>query len=212
MTIAFNQLFKADVPYYPLYVLSGLVMWNFFSQATTAAMVNLVWGGGLMSRIYFPRTSFAVSAMITGMVNLLLSFVPLLLIFVFLGAPLRWPILLFPLPLLIAAAFALGFGLLLSTLAVYFPDVAEMYQIALTAWMYITPIIYPEKILPEQYRWLVTRLNPMYHIVRLFRAIVYEGRVPLWVEVWPALLLSIVILVVGWWVFAKKSDQFAYRV
>ena len=108
MTIVFSQLFIMDIPYYPIYILSGLVMWNFFSQTTTAAMVNLVWGGGLLSRIYFPRTSFAVSAIITGLVNLLLSFVPLLAIFLIIGAPIYWSIFLFPLPLMIAPPLPLG--------------------------------------------------------------------------------------------------------
>ena len=62
--------------------------------------------------------------------------------------------------MLLLLAFALGVGLLLSTLAVYFPDVAEMYQIVLLAWMYLTPIIYPETIVPEAYRWWMFNLNP----------------------------------------------------
>jgi ABC-2 type transport system permease protein len=103
-------------------------------------------------------------------------------------------------------------GLLLSTLAVYFPDVAEMYQILLTGWMYLTPIFYPESILPKNYAWLLTRLNPVYHLIRMFRACLYEGRMPYYNEVWPAVIFSLVILVLGWTIFAKKSDEFSYRI
>ncbi len=78
LTIAFSQIFRFNTEYsYAAYVLSGLIAWNFFSQTTTASMVNLVWGGGLLHRIYIPRTSFALAAIATGMVNLTLSIVPL---------------------------------------------------------------------------------------------------------------------------------------
>ena len=83
-----------------------------------------------------------------------------------------------PISVLILAGFALGVGLLLSTLAVYFPDIAEMYQIVLTAWMFLTPVMYPETILPAAYRSIITMLNPMYHMVKLFRIPLYYGRLP----------------------------------
>lgn len=211
LTLAFSQLFK-DVPGYPAYILSGLVVWQFFSQTTTAAMVNLVWGGSLLHRIYLPRTSFALAAILTGLTNLLLAFIPLTILILAIGLPLRISIAFVPIPILLLAAFSLGMGLLLSTFAVYFPDVAEMYQIGLTAWMYLTPIFYPERVLPEKISWFITRLNPVYHLVRIFRACIYEGRFPHWNEVWPAMIFSTVVLVIGWIVFSRKSDEFSYRI
>ena len=74
---------------YPAYVLSGLVAWNFFAQATSASMNQMVWGGSLLQRIYLPRTSFVVSAILTGLVNLTISLVPLLIIMLIVGLPLR---------------------------------------------------------------------------------------------------------------------------
>jgi ABC-2 type transport system permease protein len=116
-----------------------------------------------------------------------------------------------PIPLLLLACFSLGVGLLISTIAVYFPDVAEMYQIVLSAWFYLTPIIYPVEALPQAYRWITT-INPMYHLVNLYRLPVYYGRLPAWSELLPPLVFSILILVLGWWVFSKKSDEFGYRI
>lgn len=211
LTVVFSQMF-GKIQGYPAYVLSGLMVWTFFSQTTTAAMVNLVWGGGLLNRIYLPRTSFAIAAMGTGMVNLLITAVPLLLVMAITGVPLRPSILFVPVPLLLVSCFALGVGLLLSTIAVYFPDVSEMYQIGLVAWMYLTPIIYPESALPQKYAYLITHLNPMYYMVRLFRIIFYQGRMPSAVEFWPAVLIALVALVIGWYVFTRKADEFAYRI
>jgi ABC-2 type transport system permease protein len=212
-TIAFSQFFRAgDLPSYPAYVLSGLLAWNFFSQSTTASMVNLVWGGGLLHRIYIPRTSFAVSAMGTGLVNISLSMVPLLGVMLITGLNIHWSILFTPISVLVLAGFALGLGLLISTLAVYFPDIAEMYQIVLMAWMFLTPVMYPVTILPQQYRIFLTTLNPMYHMVTLFRIPIYFGRLPTLTEFLIPLGISLFFLILGWLVFTNKSDEFAYRV
>jgi len=211
LTIAFSQIFGGTRAY-PAYVLSGLIAWNFFSQTTTAGINQMVWGGGLLSRIYIPRTVFVLSSIGTGIVNLLLSMVPLILVLVITGTPIRVTILFLPVSIISLAAFSLGIALLISTWAIYYYDVAEMYQIALTAWMYLTPIIYPERIIPEPLRvWLFT-LNPMYHMVSLFRAPLYEGALPTLEATLAGLGIGIIVLAIGWIFFSKRSDEFAYRV
>lgn len=209
MSIVFSRLFST-IQSYPAYVLSGLIAWTFFSQSTNAAMSGIVWGGGLMQRIYVPRTSFAISAVLTALVNLSLSVIPLLLVMLVMKVPISLSILFLPVSMLILAVFSLGIGLILSTMAVYFPDVAEMYQIVLIAWMYLTPIIYPEQIIPERflslYHW-----NPMYQLIRLFRLPIYDGRLPTLEELLPALVISLAVLIIGWFYFTSKSDEFAYR-
>ncbi len=212
LTLAFSQILRFDIPGYAAFVLSGLMAWNFFSQTTTASMVNLVWGGSLLRRIYIPRSSFALAAMGTGLINLCLYMVPMLLVMLIVGRPIQLAILFLPVPALLLVAFSLGIGLLISTWAIYFPDVAEMYQIGLAAWMYLCPVIYNENMLPEELRFWLLRLNPMYSIVRLFRMPIYDGRLPTWEEFWPTLLISLSVFVIGWLVFSAKSDEFAYRV
>jgi ABC-2 type transport system permease protein len=147
ITLVFSNMFQS-VKGYPAYVLSGLITWTFFAQTTSAIISQIVWGGALMRQIYMPRTSFAVSAIGTGLVNLILSFIPLILIILLTGLPIRWSFLFLPVSILLLLAFSLGVGLIISTVAIHFPDVAEMYHIVLTAWMYLTPIIYPEKNYP----------------------------------------------------------------
>lgn len=210
MTLVFSSLFQT-VKGYPVYLLSGLIAWTFFSQATTAAIHQIVWGGTLLHRIYLPRTSFAVSAIGTGVINLAFSLVPLIVIMLIIGRPIRGSIIFLPIAMLLLAAFALGVGLILSTLAIYFPDVTEMYQIILVAWMYLTPIIYPEEILPEAYRFWVTNLNPMYHLIKIFRMPLYEGIFPGWIELAIAGGIATITLVIGWLFFAKKADEFTYQ-
>lgn len=210
MTIVFSNLFQA-VEGYPAYILSGLVAWTFFAQTTTATIHQVVWGGTLFRRIYLPHTSFAVSAISTGVVNLALSLVPLVAIMLVTGRLLHWSVLFIPVAVILLAAFALGVGLILSALGVYFPDVAEMYQIILVAWMYLTPVIYPEEILPAAYRSWITNLNPMYHMIHIFRKPLYDGTLPAWNELAVAGTIALVTLIIGWLYFSSKADEFAYQ-
>jgi ABC-type polysaccharide/polyol phosphate export permease len=210
LAIVFSSVFGGTRGYAP-YVLSGLIAWTFFAQTTHASMVGMIWGSSLIKRIYVPRTVFAVSAIGTGLVNICLSLVPLFLIEIFFGIMPGLSLILLPIPVLFLAMFALGIGLLLSTVAIYFADVIEMYQIVLTAWFYLSPVIYPVEMLPPEVRWLL-QLNPMYYFITLFRALVYEGRIPSASEFLITGGIACVTLLAGWIVFSKKSDEFAYRV
>ena len=166
LSIVFYQAFGGGQKAYAAYILSGLISWNFFAQTTNAATVNLVWGGSLLRRIYVPRTVFALAATATGLLNLVLSLIPLILVMLLTGVPIRPSILLLPIPILFLTMFSLGIGLLISSIAIFFADVAEMYGIVLTAWFYLTPIIYPVSIIPERFLPIYL-LNPMLYMIIL---------------------------------------------
>jgi len=210
LTVVFSRLFH-QIPGYPAYILSGLIAWNFFSQTTSSAMRQMVWGGVLVNRIYMPRTAFVVSAIGTGLVNVLLGLVSLLIIVLLVGLPLRWTLLFVPVAILLLATFALGISLLLSAWAIYFPDIAEMYQLTLIAWMYLTPVIYPQEIIPETYRFWLFHLNPMYYMIEFFRRPIYQGTLPSWPLLVVGAGIALLTLLIGWLVFSWKSDEFAYR-
>jgi ABC-2 type transport system permease protein len=210
LSIVFSQIFKMGIENYPAFVLSGLIAWTFFSQTSSAAINVLVWGGDLLQRIYIPRSAFAISSIGTGLINLLLSLIPLLLVMIVIGTPLHITILLAPLAMILLGLFSLGIGLLISTIGIYFYDIVEMYAILLMAWMYLTPIIYTLDLLPAPLqKWL--QLNPLVHLVGLFRSLVFYGQIPS-LEYW---LISIGVAVgtflIGWLIFTNKADEFAYR-
>ena len=212
LTIVFSQVFARGIPSYPAFVLSGLMVWNFFSQTTNAATLHLVWGGSLMKRIYIPKTIFALSATGTGLVNLVLSLVPLLLVMVATKVPVRWTIIFLPIPILFLIMFTLGVGMFVSAIAIYFTDVAEMYKIVLTAWMYLSPVIYSPNILPEVYRVWIVRLNPMYHLIMFFRMPLYDGVIPSMHTILLNGAIAGVTFLIGWILFTMRSHEFAYRV
>ena len=211
LTFVFSNFFKSTVPHYPVYILSGLLVWSFFSQGTNAAISGLVWGGSLLKRIYIPSTVFGVSAIGTALVNLVLSLFPLVIVMLIDSAPFYLSLLFLPVAILLLTAFTLGFGLFISSLAVFFPDVAEMYQVLLTAWMYLTPIIYPESLISAKWMPFYT-INPMYWMVKMFRLPIFEGRMPTWQEFIPALAWSAGMLLLGWIYFTSKTEEYAYRV
>jgi ABC-type polysaccharide/polyol phosphate export permease len=211
LTLVFSNLFHR-VEGYSAYLLSGLISWTFFAQTTNAAIHQMVWGAALMNRIYMPRTSFSISAVGTGLVNLAISLIPLVVVILGSGIALTWNVLFLPVSMLLLAAFALGVGLLFSTLAVSFPDVSEMYQIILTAWMYFTPIFYPEDVITDAtMRAWVFGLNPMYYLVKLFRAPIYDGQLPDAHTLLVAAAISLTTLTVGWVFFCSRADRFAYK-
>jgi len=209
LSIVFSHLFAYNVPEYSVYLLSGLLLWNFFAQTTVAAMRELVWSGGILKRVFIPRALFAVAAVGTGIVNLVLALVPLGLIMLLNGSRFRMALLFLPVAVVMASMFALGIGLCLSTLAVFFTDVMDMYQILLVAWMYLTPIFYPFEILAPEFHWLI-RANPMYYILECFRIPIYLGVLPDPNILVRAILSAVIALLVGSWIFVRKSDEFAY--
>lgn len=211
LTLVFSQIFRWNVPYYPVYVLSGLIVWGFFSHTTSSAMGEMIYSGGLLNRIHVPKSVFAVSAIGTGLVNLALSLIPLLLIALVLGTKISFALLVLPFSIFLLALFALGIGLILATAAVYFADMIPVYEVILTIWMYATPIIYPIEIVPPNLLWLF-RLNPMLYLLQIFRDPLYNGTVPGW-DVWAiATGFAVAAFLAGGLLFTSKSNEYAYRI
>lgn len=209
--IVFSQLFAHSIPRYAVYLLSGLLLWSFFAQSTVAAIRDLVWSGGLLQRISIPRSLFALAAVGTGLINLLLALIPLAIVGFISGSKLSWALFFLPISLILAAIFALGIGLGLSSLAVFFTDIVDMYQIILLAWMYLTPILYPIEILPPQFRGFLIA-NPMYYILECFRMPIYLGVLPGIDILIKATLAAILSLFLGSWLFVRKYNDFAYYI
>jgi ABC-type polysaccharide/polyol phosphate export permease len=211
LSVVFSQMFNMRGTY-PAYIITNLIVWNFFAQTTSASLNAMLWGSSLFQKIYLPRTSFVISTIGTGIVNSLLAMVPLVLIFLITRITLHATILLLPVSMIMVAAFSLGVSLILSTFVAFFPDVAEMYPILLTAWMYLTPIIYPEELLTKVLGGWLLRLNPLYPIIKVFRLVIYDGKYPTMAEWGIAAGIALGTFLIGWVFFTQESNSFAYHV
>ncbi|HNB51601.1 MAG TPA: ABC transporter permease, partial [Anaerolineales bacterium] len=116
-----------------------------------------------------------------------------------------------PIAIVLAGMFVLGFALLISTLAVYFTDVVELYSVALQALFYLTPIIYPANSIPKALQFVV-KLNPLYTLIELFRKPIFLGQAATGAEFLVGAVIAVVMLGVGWVVFTSRADEFAYRI
>ncbi len=197
---------------YPVYVISGIVPWTFFTQTTTAANRNILWGGDLFKQVYLPKASFVVAIVGSGIINMLLSFVPLLVVALVLGVRPGMSFVTLPFAVLCLAAFTLGVGLIMATFATFYPDVAEFYYVILTGWMYMNPIIWTPKIFPPLLRSLLMNLNPMADLVELFHSIFYYANWPAPVVMFRAFMVSLLVLCLGWSIFSRNGEKFAYRI
>ena len=212
LTIVFSTAFRfpsGDYPY-PLYILSGLLLFDFFNRTTLQIVEETVASLGLASRIYVPRSAFAVATVITYLVSWAIAMIPLFGIMVFFRQPFSWAILTLPFGMLLTCLFALGIGLMVATLGAFFHDIKLTYQVLLTGWLYATPIIYPLSIVPERFQRYFL-LNPLYHLVTLVRDPVILGRIaPLhnWLA---AIGFSLAALALGWWIFTTQRSVFDYR-
>jgi ABC-2 type transport system permease protein len=211
LSIVFSQVFNMGGNY-PAYIITNLIAWNFFAQTTSASLNSMLWGSSLFQRIYLPRTAFVISTIGTGLVNTLLALLPLIGIFLITRVALPITILLLPVSMFFLAAFSLGIGLIISTFVAFFPDVNEIYPILLTAWMYLTPVILPEEILAKILDGVLLRINPLFPVIRVFRMVIFDGKVPTLTEWGIAAGVAMGTLLIGWLFFTQKSKSFAYYV
>ena len=212
LTIVFSTIFRfAGIEHFETYFLSEYLVFGFFAQTTTTAMGSMAWNASLMKRVRVPKSIFAISTTISGLVNLALAYIPLFAIMIVRGAPIRSTVLILPLSFLIIAMFTLGVSLLLSALAVYFDDVQQMYQVATIGLMYLTPIIYPISIIPPRWLWLI-RINPLTQIFKLARDPVYNCALPSAHVFVASLVISVVALAAGWVVFNRLARGFYLHI
>jgi homopolymeric O-antigen transport system permease protein len=209
LTLVFSQILKTAIENYPVYFMAGSIFWTFFSQTTQTAASQSQASNDLARRTFVPRSVFIASAVGGGIVNLLLSLVPLLLILVVTDFPLHATWWFLPISILIATLFTAGVSLLLFTMTSRFSDVREMYGVIVQTWFFLTPIVYHPSIVPFRYR-LALWLNPMYYLVQVFRRPIYDGILPSVALVGGSFALSVAVLVTGWVYFCHRTDDMAY--
>ncbi|MCI8938447.1 MAG: ABC transporter permease [Dorea sp.] len=207
LSVVFSNLFKFDIEYFPVYLLSGQLIFNFFSESTTNAMGAIIMNGPLIKKIYVPKYMFVLSRVFSSSINLLASFTALIFVMLAMRVELHYTVLLAPIPLLCIVFFSLGTGLILSAVTVKFRDIEHLYSVFVTALMYLTPVIYPMSILPE---WLepIVLINPITNILMMFRDIMLNNRIPGVGSLLLAFVEVAAVMALGLYVFYKRQDTF----
>ncbi|MDZ4814528.1 MAG: ABC transporter permease [Pseudomonadota bacterium] len=208
-SVVFGRLAKmpSDGIPYPIFVYSALLPWTFFAAAITSSGQSLVGSSHLVSKVYFPRLIIPLSSIGAGLVDLMVSCAILLPMMSWYQVGLTWNLL--AAPLLIAAVVftALGIGTLLSALTVAYRDFTHITPFMVQIWMYVTPVIFPISLVPEQWRRLLY-LNPMTGVVEGFRS-VFLGRDFDFVGLSISVGISLLFFVVGIAYFERVERRFA---
>lgn len=205
--LVFSTIFKSNISNFALYLLTGIVCFNFFSEATSMSLVSIVGNASLITKVYVPKYIYPVTRVLSSGVNLLLSIVPLFGFMLLTGTPFRPALLLLPFGVLCLLMLCIGIGLLLSTSMVFFRDTQFLWNVVSMLWMYLTPIFYPVSIIPEQ--WLTLyKCNPLYHIIRFFRILIIDGVSPEPKAYLLCFLASAVPLAIGVLIFRRNQDKF----
>jgi len=208
-TLVFNRFVRLDagaLPY-PLFALSGLLLWLFFANAVTNSTHSLVSNANLITKVYFPRMFIPAASVGAGLVDLAVAFLLLIVLCVYYRVPLTLNLLLLPLFVFLMAVLALGMGLLSAAVTVKYRDLRHALPFIIQLWMFASPVIYPTSIVPERWQWLVT-INPIAGIIEGFRACLTGGSFD-WLHVSIAAAITVTILVCSGYIFRRFEHTFA---
>ena len=203
----FSTIFKNDIPHYAVYLLIGVVAFNFFSEACGMALGSIVGNASLITKVYVPKYIYPLTRVMSSVINFGISLLPLVLVSVITGVHFRKSAVLAFYFIASVIVFSLGLGLFLSAAMVFFRDVQFLWGVLSMIWMYATPIFYPETILPDNFK-IILHVNPLYHFLKNARICILDGISPEPIVYIQCMLIALAALVVGALVFRKSQDRF----
>lgn len=171
------------------------------------ALTSIIGNAGLITKVYMPKYIYPLTRVMSSVVNLAISLIPMLIVCVGTGVQFQGPVVLALYFLVCLMIFSLGLGLLLSASMVFFRDTQFLWGVFSMMWMYATPIFYPETILPENFRFIL-QINPLYHFLKNARMCILNGLSPEPVIYVQCFLMAVGMLAVGALVFRKSQDRF----
>lgn len=205
-TFVFTQILNQHIPDFPVFVLIGLLPWNWTATAVSAGTTVLVDNAALINKVYFPRLLLPLSVVLSTMANYVLSLPALFLFMAIFGRPFTPWLVTIPFVVLIQAIFLTAIALVLAPLNVYFRDTIVLVEVGLTAWFFMTPVFYPvESVVSPQLAAWMYRLNPMAAIIEEYRVIMYHGAVPDPLFTARAGATAVLLLIIGYFIFTRLS-------
>ena len=193
---------------YALYLFCGLLPWSMFQESVQQSANTIVAHANLVKRVVFPLETLPAAQAFAALGTQLFGTIALLIAIVVIRHGLQLTSLWLPLLLIPQLLFALGAAWLIASLGVFLRDIAQGITLLLMAWMYLTPIIYPETIVPENLRPFI-EINPFTPLVRSYRRVFLEGAAPDWRGLAYFTAVALIVFVVGYWWFARTRKNFA---
>lgn len=209
--IVFSTIFKSDIPNFPVYLLSGIVIFNFFTEACGMGLMSIVGNASLITKVYMPKYIYPVSKVFSSLINLLLSLIPLLLVMIITKVNIGISILLIPFGIICTIIFSIGISFILASAMVFFRDTQFLWSVLSLLWTYATPIFYPESIIPDKFSFIL-KVNPLYHFIRFIRTCILNGVSPEPRAYLYCLIFAILTLVIGAIIFKKTEDKFVLNI
>ena len=207
LTMVFSLIFANTIENFPVYLLSGKLVFDLFANATTGAMDSIKANSEIIKKIYVPKYMYAVGIVCSEFINFLISLVVLVAVMIFTGAPFHFALIYSPIPLFFLLVLTMGVGLILATATTFFTDIKYLYGVLVMLLSFMTPLFYPIDIIPQQFLFAY-KLNA----VECFRNIILGGTFP---DTWPFVFLivtSIISLIIGVYVFFKHQDKFVLNI
>lgn len=209
--VVFSTLFKSDIPYYPVYLLTGIVFFSFFSEAVSLGMTSIISNATLIKKVYMPKYIYPITRIMSSLVNFGLALIPLLLAVLVTRVPLKASIFLLVFDVVCYLVFIIGLTLLLAAATTFFQDIQFLWGVISMMWQYLTPLFYPETIIPAQFLPLY-RMNPLYQYVTFARTCIIDGISPEPKSYFLCLFFALAMLAVGAYAFKKKQDEFVFHL
>lgn len=211
LTFVFGTLFGNSDKTFPIYILSGRLLYTCFSQSSKAALRSIRANAGMINKVYVPKYLYPISSVLYSYVIFGLSLIVLAIVAVVLGVYPTVRILLIWIPLLLLVLLSLGAGMILATMGVYFRDMEYLWDVGLTLVMYMCAIFYyPDRFIEAGFGW-VLNMNPLYCIIATFRNCLFGNPLD-WQQVLYATAFSLISIVVGFVIFRKKEDKFILHI
>ncbi|MBR0451397.1 MAG: ABC transporter permease [Oscillospiraceae bacterium] len=212
LNAVFSRVFRADIENFPVYLLTGQLVFSFFNEASSSAIFSVVEASALIKKIYVPKYVFPLERVLFGFVNMVFSLSALIILMIVQKVQVTAVTLLFPLPLIALFLFTCGWSFLISALCVYFRDLKHLYSVLMTAWMYITPIMYPIEYLSGSWVYKIVMLNPLTWYVQYFRQIVMYHALPTLEMNIVCFGEAILMMIIGLLSFRKLQDKFILHI
>lgn len=211
LTVVFSTIMRFNVEDYSVLLLAGLLPWTFLAQSVGNSLMSVVGKGSLLKKVYIPKAVIPLAAVLSCMINFLLSMIPLVILLAALGRPFTEAWVFLPIAIVLLTLFVCGVSLFFACLNVFFRDFTHMTEVILSAWFYLSPVIYTVELVPEQYR-AAFRWNPLLYLIDCFRLPIYGGVFPPMETVLIAALSAVASCTLGFLIFIRTERYFILRV